>query len=85
MKKYTVGDIVMVPVKITEVHSQGFKLGLHPKGGPKMPSDQEAEKMSAEEFESYKVEQPDTVIGEFAGDVEVDAAKRLHFGADSEF
>ena len=85
MKKYAVGDVIMVAVKVTEVHPQGFKLGLHSKGGPKMPSDQEAEKMSAEEFESYKVEQPDTVVGEFVGSVDVDAAKRVHFSADSEF
>lgn len=74
MKKYAVGDVVSIQVKIMEVHPQGYASGVEVHGigasqvvRPKNPLEKET---------------PDTVIGEFLGVVNVDAAKRIHFSAD---
>jgi hypothetical protein len=63
MSKHKVGDVISVSVKIVEVHPQGYPSGLDKHGRPSDPTEQP---------------NPDTVICEFADDVEVDAAKRLH-------
>lgn len=82
MKKYAVGDTVMVPVKVTEVHPQGFKYGLHANGGPNMPPHQNP---TAEELAEAKAEQPDLVLAEIAvAGVEVDAHGQVHFSAASD-
>ena len=75
MKKYAVGDIITLEVRVTEVHPQGFPFGLHANGGPNVHPNPHA---TAEEKAAALVEQPDVVICEFIEPVEVDASKRLH-------
>lgn len=79
MKKYEVGDTVVVPAKVVAVHSQGYKYGLHANGGPNMPPHSHP---TAEEIAEAKTEQPDIVLAEvFADGVDVDAHGQFHFSA----
>lgn len=79
MKKYAVGDVIMVPATVTEVHHQGFKYGVHANGGPNMPTHANA---TAEEIAEAKSEMPDLVLAEIsASGVEVDAHGQFHFSA----
>jgi hypothetical protein len=78
MKKYAVGDVVMVPVTIVEVHEQGFKYGLHANGAPNMPPHANP---TAAELEDARKELPDTLIASTPEGVEFDSHGRAHFNA----
>ena len=80
MKKYAVGDVVMVPVKILEVHEQGFKYGVHANGAPNMPPHQNP---TAEELAEAKKEQPATIIASTPDSVSFDSLGRAHFKSDA--
>ena len=81
MKKYAVGDVVMIPVTIIEVHPQGFRYGLHANGAPNVPPHANP---TEEQLADARKEQPATVIGELSGDFAIDASKRVHFSADAD-
>lgn len=69
MKKYAVGDVVMVPMTVVEVHEQGLPSGLDEFGRPKNPN----EKAS-----------PDRVVLTTPDGLESDAHGRVHFNADAD-
>lgn len=78
---YSVGQIVLIPFKVTAVHPQGYKLGKMPNGRPRLPHGHE--EMTPEELAPFEVEQPDTVVA--ALDVTgptVDTTGALHFKSD---
>lgn len=81
MKKYAVGDVVMVPVTIVAVHPQGYKYGLHANGGPNMPPHSSP---TAEEIAEAKTERADTIVAEISGPFEFDAHGHVHFSADAD-
>ena len=79
MKQYKVGDVIMVPATVVEVHPQGFKYGVHTNGGPNMPPHAHP---TADEIAEAKTEQPDIVLAAIsAAGVEVDAHGQVHFSA----
>jgi len=82
MKKYSVGDVVMVPCKVTAVHAQGFPLGTYPNGKPRLPEGHE--KMNPEELKPFETESPDIVIALTPDNVEVDSFGHCHFSSDAE-
>jgi len=81
MKKYAVGDVVMVPVTVIEVHPQGYKYGLHANGGPNMPPHQNP---TGEELEAARKELPDRLIASTPDGVSFDSLGRAHFTASEE-
>ncbi len=80
-KKYAVGDVVMIPVTVVEVHPQGFKYGLHANGGPNMPPHANP---TAAELEEAKNELPDQIIASTPDGIEFDSLGRAHFKASTE-
>jgi hypothetical protein len=81
MKKYAVGDVIMVPVTVLEVHPQGFKYGLHANGGPNMPPHQNP---TAAELEEARKELPDTIVASTPDYVNFDSLGRAHLIASED-
>lgn len=69
MKKYAVGDVVMVPMTVVAVHEQGLPSGLDEFGRPKNPNEKP---------------NPDTVIVAVPEGLAGDAHGQLHFSADAD-
>ena len=78
MKQYKVGDVIMVPVTVVEVHPQGFKYGLHANGGPNMPPH---ERPTQDELTEARQELPDLLIASTPEGIEFDSHGRAHFKA----
>lgn len=66
MKKYAVGDVVLVPMTVVAVHEQGLPSGIDEFGRPKNPNEKAI---------------PDVVIASVPAGIEANAHGQVHFSA----